>query len=153
MKILRIVVASVVAAIIAAPVALSQTGDGRFAAGWEERPTARSFELHYPRRALSTGHSGIVALCCTPREDRRLDCRIGSEWPQGMHFGGAAMSIAEDFLMSEASFAEYSATPAAWMQVPIQFRLEPLSSENQDVLRQVSAAMQGVCRPGQAPVG
>jgi hypothetical protein len=145
-------------AAIAAVVVLGSTAaaqnqppdDGRFQAEWEKRATGRSFVLHYPRKALERGTNGIAILCCIPREDRSVSCRVGREWPEDIGFGGAAIALAREFRMTQASFDAFRATPEAWMQIPIRFQLGP--GGDQERLDATAEEARGLCRPGRGPI-
>ncbi len=65
---------------------------------WEASPGGPSFARHFPPRAVADGVSGVATLDCVIKPDRRLDCVVASEEPEGHGFGQAALAIAADFV-------------------------------------------------------
>jgi hypothetical protein len=117
---------------------------------WEQTPTVRHFVSYYPRKAASRGASGIAVLCCTPRDDRSMSCRVGREWPDELDFGAAAVVLAREFRMTQASFDAFHATPEAWIQIPIRFRYG--SPRDEERLDAIAEETRGFCRPGRGPI-
>jgi hypothetical protein len=148
---MRWTAAAIVLGACLAGAALAQDvpADGRFMAQWEERPSARDFERNYPGPALFKESPGIAVLCCAPREDRRLDCRVGFEWPAGENFGQASLAIAAGFRMTPASYASYSADSSNWLQIPIVWRLSSTPEGFDEIRRRITEGTQGLCRPEQ----
>lgn len=118
-----------------------------FQPDWERRPTGQMFAANYPPQALDRGIGGVAHLCCTPREDRTLDCRVGVSWPREYAFGDASLAVARGFRMTPESYARFQATPGAWMQVPIRWRVNGMSPEIDEVVDQIGERARGLCRP------
>lgn len=89
---------------------------------WLERPNARDFSRHYPRRALERGQEGRVVLDCIVGADGRIGCSVSSEDPSGWDFGEAAIRISRSFRMSPR-MENGAATEGGRVRVPITFRL------------------------------
>ncbi|MBL8548952.1 MAG: hypothetical protein JNJ73_03130 [Hyphomonadaceae bacterium] len=123
--------------------------DGRFEADYDRRPTGEDFARHYPAGPLDESRGGSAVLCCTPRADRTLDCRVGAEAPNGDGFGAAAVAISRSFRLTRRSYEGFMADPSNWMQVPIHFRVEPGTTIDIDAFRRLT---QGLCRPAATPV-
>lgn len=64
-------------------------------------------------------------VCCTPRSDRTLDCRVAFAAPEGHGFGAAALAIMDNLLITEESYATHQASGAnePFWQVQL-FRLQ-----------------------------
>lgn len=90
---------------------------------WEKKPTARSFDMHYPAGAAARGIGADTLLSCAVREDRRLDCEVVSETPAGLGFGSAAVKIARDFRMSAAATGPLGMRVGDTLLIPIGFRV------------------------------
>jgi hypothetical protein len=121
--------------------------DGRFMPQWDQMPGPHDFAGNYPRSALSNNIPGIVHLCCTPREDRRLDCRVGFEWPESRRFGEASLTIARRFRMSHESYAAYQADPNAWLQVPITWNTTQPPENYDEIARRIREGTRNLCNP------
>ena len=134
-------------------VALAQDAptDGRFSAQWDRRPNAGDFARRYPSEAVERGIPGLVHLCCSPSPNRRLDCRVGFEWPQDQGFGRATLGIASEFRMSPESYAEFQATSGAWIQLPIQWRVGLDGREMDIIAARIRDGTRGLCRPAAPP--
>jgi TonB family protein len=88
-----------------------------------QRPGARDFARHYPRRALNAGTNGRVTLSCTVRRDLRLQCSVAEEDPPGAGFGAAALRIARQFRAAR-QFPDGQSTVGAQVRVPLVFQVE-----------------------------
>lgn len=128
--------------------AFAQTfaADGRFTPVWIERPSADDYGQNYPTHALDNGVQGVVHLCCRPRADGRLDCHIGSEWPEDERFGISTLMIAEKYRMTRESVAAFEARGDAYMRLPFQWRLLALPAPKTQA--EVDAMGEGVCQAG-----
>lgn len=124
--------------------------DGRFRPQWDQMPNAHDFAGNYPTSALENNISGIVHLCCTPRDDRRLDCRVGFEWPEDRRFGEASLTIARRFRMSRESHAAYQADPNAWLQVPIRWNTLDLPENYAEIAQRITDGTRNLCNPNAA---
>jgi hypothetical protein len=96
------------------------------ASGFESRPVGRDYADNYPAKALNRSMGATVLLCCKPKPDRTLDCRVGAEWPGAeWKFGEASLKIAQKFRMSPAAHATIMAHPDAELRLPIRWKIEP----------------------------
>ncbi len=120
--------------------------DGRFEPEWERRPTGPDFARNYPSDALDRAVPARVELCCTPREDRTLDCSSGFAWPTTYPFDRAAVAISRSFRMTPKSYAAFQATPGAWLQIPITFRHTSTGGEFDRVSNEIAVRSLGLCR-------
>ncbi len=118
-----------------------------FTPEWDRRPTGNDFARHYPSAALDRRVPGLAQLCCTPREDRTLDCRVGVAWPSEYPFDRASLAVAERFRMTPESYAAFQATPGAWLQLPIHWRHVSTGAEFDAIAAQIRERARGVCRP------
>src|SRR5262245_27991732 len=92
------VIAVVSLGVVAA--AAAQEAPARWEPQWEQRPSARDFANTIPDSVVLDGVTGAVQLCCTPREDRRLECRVAFETPQNRSFGSASLRVARLFRLT-----------------------------------------------------
>lgn len=148
----RIILLFATFAFVGAASAQDQPEDVSFRAEWTERPSAQDFERLFPGEAAERGVSGVVHLCCVPRANGRLDCRVGFEWPQEYRFGQATLELAEEFRMSEESVAEYRSRPGAWLQLPVTWMISAGPREPRglrEIVDRISAGTRGLCRPQQ----
>lgn len=118
-----------------------------FAAEWDRRPNGPDFARNYPGAALDRAVPGLAILCCTPREDRTLDCRVGVSWPTDYPFDRASLAVSRSFRMTPESYASFQATPGAWLQVPIHWRHVSTGAEFDAIAGEISRRARGLCRP------
>ncbi|MBL8548951.1 MAG: hypothetical protein JNJ73_03125 [Hyphomonadaceae bacterium] len=97
----------------------------------------------YPKEALRREVIGRAILCCTPRDDGSLACRVGYEAPVGWGFGASALRVFSSLMrMPPDKLAEYKATwPGREFAVPMNFRLEPDERELPPLTKEEQAAM------------
>lgn len=145
---MRIIIVAAIVASCLAGVALAQerrppprVEDGRFRAEWER--TSQEFSRYYPQAALEREAPGMATLCCAPRANRMLDCRVAEEFPAGLGFGEATLRTASEFKMSANSYAAYQSDPGNWMQFTMRWVLPGRSGE--DIMSRPETA--GLCRP------
>lgn len=82
--------------------------DDAFVFHTEARPGRRPLVNPYPQMALLLHKSGSVILCCSVRQDRTLNCRVGWESPQGSGFGESARYMWESqVILTQQSYATY----------------------------------------------
>ncbi len=138
-----------VVALIFAGVALAQdvSSDHRFVPTWDDTPTSYDCWGNYPRSARGNSVSGVVHMCCVPRQDRRLDCSIAFEWPRNRHFGEAALRVARRFRLTAESYSAYRADPNAWMQVPVLWEPITPTRNRAEVLAAMDPYVRGLCAP------
>src|SRR5262249_52877265 len=118
---MRMLAAAAVIAACIASAALAQEEAPtlqRFEPQWASRPSARDFARYTPSSLVERGAPGVAHLCCTARDDGRLDCRSGFEWPEGGGYGAASVRIAHGFRLTPESLAAYRADANAWIQIP-----------------------------------
>lgn len=116
--------------------------DGRFRPEWERLPS--NFSRYYPQAAQDAEIPGMATLCCVPRDDRSLECRVAEEFPEGMGFGEATLRTASELRMSLASYEAYQADPGNWMQFTTRWVL-PGSAGGQNIVNRPETP--GLCRP------
>lgn len=86
------------AAAISAP-AIAQDRE----ADWLKRPTPETLRSVFPVAALRKGRSGSAAISCIATVQGALrDCKVVSESPADMGFGGAGLALAPQLLMRPA---------------------------------------------------
>ncbi len=122
--------------------------DHRFIPTWDETPTRYDCWGNYPRSARGNSVSGVVHMCCAPRQDRRLDCNVAFEWPQNRRFGEAALRVARRFRLTEELYSAYRADPHAWMQVPVLWEPITPTRNRPQVLAAMDPYVRGLCAPG-----
>lgn len=143
----------IVACIAGAALAQDSPPPARFQPQWDERPSARDFARHMPLDVIENGVPGVVHLCCTPRDDRRLDCRVGFEWPQQRGFGDASLRIAQTFRLTPDSLAAFRSNPEAWLQIPILFRPSHAPPQFEGISQRIREGTRGLCAPAGADPG
>lgn len=68
---------------------------------WVRRPTPETIAAVYPVAAMRAGRDGSATISCDVTVEGRLDrCRVVAEDPPGMGFGGAALQLAPQLLMT-----------------------------------------------------
>lgn len=112
-------------------------------------PDGSDYAQHYPSDALDRAVPARVELCCTPREDRSLDCRSGFAWPTEYPFDRAAVAISRSFRLTPESYAAFQATPGAWLQIAIPFRHISTGGEFDRVSNEIATRSLGLCRSPQ----
>jgi hypothetical protein len=128
-------------------VAYAQVGssDGPFHPAWSQTPNKHDCWGNYPREERNNSIAGIVQLCCTPNEGRRLQCGTAFEWPQRRHFANASLIIARTFRLSDAAYVAYRADRDGVIQIPIQW--EPLSPPRNlgEISQIILQRTEGIC--------
>ena len=114
---------------------------------WQQRPDA-SFARLYPQAAQDRMLPGVAVVCCSIREDRRLDCQTAFEWPQGYGFGDATLQVMRDFRLTQASYDEVMAGPDR--DLPIRQTLrwslpQRMTPETESAFARISEAAQTMC--------
>ncbi len=72
-----------------------------------ERNPGAPHRAYMPPVALDQMTTGSALMCCTPRADRTLECKVAFEAPQGLGFGNAALALMSQMQITEESYAEY----------------------------------------------
>lgn len=70
---------------------------------WISKPTGDALARHYPKTAAARGIWGGVVLCCVPRLDGSVACKMAAESPTGFGFGLAAESVSRELRLTETS--------------------------------------------------
>ena len=71
-----------------------------------QRPSGSEYNALYPHAAANVGMPGNVALDCGVGSDGHLSkCKVAREIPEGVSFGGAALSLAHFFRLDAESAA------------------------------------------------
>ncbi len=113
---------AVVIAACAASAALAQDNAPHvFVPTWEAEPRPAEIISHYPRGALARNVSGIAVLCCTPRDDRSMDCAVSSEWPNGEGFGDASVRASQDYRLTTESQGDLVARPGTQVRLSMMW--------------------------------
>lgn len=90
---------------------------------WEAIPTAGDFNRVYPANAMEREIEGRTLLFCEIRADRRLNCILGQEAPEGEGFGNAALYLSTRFRLSEEAFGSPGYSEGERIRLPISFRI------------------------------
>ena len=94
---------------------------------WHKRPSENDLLAVWPRDALRRGTGGRALLHCKVSAQGALfDCDVVSEAPAGKGFGGAALALAPQFLMSPAM---KGGKPVAYDGVGLPITFESASPE------------------------
>jgi TonB family protein len=72
---------------------------------------------YYPEAARAAGTDARVLVACAIRQDRRADCAVDREAPEGAEFGAAALRLVSDVIARNA--AQF--TPGMVLRVPVDF--------------------------------
>lgn len=122
-----------------------------FAPEFEQATDGRGAARVIPSRMIERGQSGVAHLCCTPRDDRTLDCRVAFEWPERRRFGETALEFAEGMQITAASLEAYQTQPGRQVHVPVEFRLLPIRREVAEALDGIAERAQNLCGVASAP--
>lgn len=125
----------------AAPVAAQAPFEPKF----ERYPALRRL---YPQRAPEEGVAGLVNLCCSAEVDRSIDCRVALEWPANYGFGEAARRYADDFRLTEASAAEFTARNVNAFPIAVRYQVGEASPSLDQLAAQVSERARDQCGVG-----
>lgn len=88
---------------------------------WEEAPNFYTSLDAYPPEARRTRIAGRGVLSCRVLETRRISCELVTETPAGMGFGEAALSLQNQFRVSEGNVAFIARHRDAPFLLPITF--------------------------------
>lgn len=70
---------------------------------WKRKPTPANIMSVFPKAALKAGIGGRAMLYCKVSALGALfDCKVVSERPEGMGFGGAALTMSTQFILTPA---------------------------------------------------
>lgn len=112
---------------------------------WDEQPSSQDSARNYPREARRRGLQGVALMCCSVREDRRLDCTIPLAWPTNFGFDTATLAVAEKFLVSEETYVQLQNTSSQPVRRWIRWQLGERSSELDAAVEQVREAGRNLC--------
>lgn len=146
--------AAVLACVTGASLALAQGDQSAvptFRAEFERRTDGQRVARVLPSQMLDRGVSGVAHLCCSPRQDRSLDCEVAFEWPERRRFGETALEVAEGMYLTPASLEEYQTQPGRLVHIPVEFRLLPVRREVAEALEGIAARSQNLCGVSDAP--
>jgi hypothetical protein len=130
------------------PTAPAQPPEWRF----DEMPDGRAFVQRYPTTAQELNLSGVAALCCTVRRNRRLSCNVVYEFPEDRGFGNASQSLAREFRVSQASYEALQARGELTSRRVISWRLPNIPADQQVQLAEASQrARTAECNAALAP--
>lgn len=115
---------------------------------WDEMPNGQDFARSYPREAVRRGVQGVALMCCSVREDRRLDCTIPLAWPAGYGFDAATLAVAAKFRVSEETYAQLQSAPTQPVRRWIRWQLGEHTSEFNEAVDQVREAGRNLCQTG-----
>lgn len=94
----RAILAATALAVVAAP-AMAQNRQP----DWLKKPTPENLMAVWPTEAFKRGKGGKATISCAVTAQGALrNCKVASESPPGMGFGGAALALAPQFLMTPA---------------------------------------------------
>lgn len=113
---------------------------------WVEQPNPQDFARHYPREARRRGIQGVGLMCCSIREDRRLDCTIPLAWPAGHGFDAATLAVAAKFRVAEETYAQLQSAPTQPVRRWIRWQLGEHTSEFNEAVDQVREAGRNLCQ-------
>jgi hypothetical protein len=120
---------------------------------FDEQPSARDFGRHYPSSARFRGIQGAALMCCSVRDDRRLDCTIPLAWPAGYGFDTATLAVAAKFRVSEESYAALQNAPIQPVRRWILWPLGEITPEFSAAVDQVQEAGRNLCLTRPEPSG
>ena len=88
----------------------------------ESGPSADDIRDAYPQSAEGERVAGLAMLICTIRNDRKLDCVLGRESPEGYGFGAAALRLSH-LIVAKAAASDPHVRVGARIAVPIRFQI------------------------------
>lgn len=143
---MRWLAAALVAACIAsAALAQDDTSPLVFTPRWEAEPSGADYVRLYPRAALNQNVSGVAVLCCAPRADRGMDCRVGREWPDGQGFGAASLEAARRFRLTQTAYEDYQTHSDTQIRLGMMWAAAVVSQETRDRLASIDRESGFVC--------
>lgn len=98
----------------------AQAADKDTEADWIRKPSPEMLRAVWPKAALGSGKGAQVVLGCKVSAQGLLfDCKVISETPQGLGFGGAALAMTPQLLMKPARHNGQPVVSDA--RIPIKF--------------------------------
>jgi TonB family protein len=102
------------------PVSFNPGDAGGGSGTWVRQPSTEELAAAYPVVARNKKIEGWATLACEVKSDGALSgCVVGSEEPEGMGFGEAALGLAPSFLMPPGTPDAFGKRPA--VSVPLHF--------------------------------
>jgi hypothetical protein len=142
---MRMLAAVAVIAACIAGAALAQEAPLVFVPRWEAEPQPADYVRLYPRRALNQNVSGVAILCCTPRADRGMDCRVGREWPADQGFGAASLEAAQSFRLTQTSYDDFQTHSDTQIRLSMMWAAAIVSDETRDRLISIDRETGFIC--------
>lgn len=116
-----------------------------FTPRWEGEPSGSDYVRLYPRDALNQNVSGVAVLCCTPRADRDMDCRVGHEWPEGRGFGAASLEAARRFRLTQTAYEDFQSHSDTQIRIGMMWAAAIVSEETRNRLVSIDRETGFVC--------
>ena len=116
-----------------------------FVPRWEAQPSGADYVRLYPSAALNQNVSGVAVLCCTPRADRGLDCRVGHEWPAAQGFGAASLQAAQHFRLTQTSYEDFQTHSDTEMRLGMMWAAAVVSQQTRDRLASIDRETGFIC--------
>lgn len=116
-----------------------------FTPRWEAEPSGAEYARLYPRAALNQNVSGVAVLCCTPRADRGLDCRVGHEWPEASGFGAASLEAAQRFRLTQTAYDDFQAHSDTQIRIGLMWAAAVVSEETRNRLAAIDRETGFIC--------
>ncbi|MGH6950283.1 MAG: hypothetical protein ACREH4_05400 [Vitreimonas sp.] len=143
---MRRLVAAVVAVCVAgASYAQDNASPLVFTPRWEAEPSGADYVRLYPREALNQNVSGVAVLCCTPRADRGMACRVGHEWPEGRGFGAASLEAAQRYRLTQTAYEDYQTHSDTQIRIGVMWAAAVVSEETRNRLFSIDRESGFVC--------
>ena len=143
---MRVLAAALALGACIAGAALAQdTSPLVFVPRWEAEPSGADYVRLYPRAALNQNVSGVAVLCCTPRADRGLDCRVGHEWPAAQGFGAASLQAAQHFRLTQTSYEDFQTHSDTQIRLGMMWAAAVVSQETRDRLASIDLETGFIC--------
>ena len=151
---MRIIIAAAIVASCLAGAALAQNNaTDPLTFEYDRRPGAE-FARRYPQAGVDNEVPGAAVLCCSINEQRRFDCETAFEWPQGLGFGEASVSVMEEHRLTQESYDRFMAGPHAALPFRRMMRWVlpgSMTPETTAAMNRINEETQNICAPA-APV-
>jgi len=142
---MRALAAALIIAACIAGAALAQEAPLVFAPHWEAEPQPADYVRLYPRQALNQNVSGVAVLCCTPRADRGMDCRVAREWPADQGFGAASLNAAQRFRLTQTSYDDFQSHSDTQIRLSMMWAAAIVSDEARNRLVNIDRETGFIC--------
>lgn len=134
--------------------AAQQPETSPFVPVWTDTPGPADGDRYFPQALLTReGFVGQATLCCIPKDDGRLSCFVGYEWPEGTGLGAAGLGLSTKYKMSQESLATFRLRGLRYYQLQIPFITAPETQEGRDVLLRLDeiGSRPGICAASPSP--